>query len=608
MKNYALVILLLPFLLSAQNTFVKTIGTSQSDFGTSCIPVADGGSVLTICGGSATGTVQFGLVKTNHNGEIVWKHMFAHGYLLYAQQVISMPDGGFLVFGNKKVSAESYNTLFLLRTDQDGNELWIRSLATSMNDKAAGLIACSGGGFVTCSVKNSNTGGYPSALLIKYDDNGNLLWSREFGGSYNITPTAVTEMPDGSIAFVSGAKFAFAQFGHTLVTKTDASGNLLWSSFFFLDYDDEPYDIAADAAGELYVSGTTYRDGHQWDGFLLKVSSAGARLFNRFYNAGTSDGEKFRNVLPRPDGSVLLLGDVGSFEERDITLLSASGSSGQVQWAKRYPLSTQFTNYPYDLYRSSDGSILFTGDVRSPSYVRDAALIRTDAAGNIPCFNNEMTYEEEDTPFAVITMFLNAIDVVLPQMEPVLSLQPLEIITEKTVCENKLPLPGFGAGLNGAAVCPQSCLSFSDSTLNDPESWFWEFEGGTPATATDQHPQNICYGGEGVYTVKLTVTNSYGAVTATKQVLVTTDCSPVIPNVVTPNGDGVNDLFFIQALPADARYRILNRWGSEVFVSDEHTKSWDGKDKTGNEVSDGVYFYFLETPDGPYHGFVQVVR
>lgn len=79
----------------------------------------------------------------------------------------------------------------------------------------------------------------------------------------------------------------------------------------------------------------------------------------------------------------------------------------------------------------------------------------------------------------------------------------------------------------------------------------------------------------------------------------------VIPNVFTPNGDGVNETF---DLPFPySKVTILNRWGNLVWYGSKG-QSWDGKSQGGLNVSDGVYFYIVEAESKKYQGFVQVVR
>lgn len=71
----------------------------------------------------------------------------------------------------------------------------------------------------------------------------------------------------------------------------------------------------------------------------------------------------------------------------------------------------------------------------------------------------------------------------------------------------------------------------------------------------------------------------------------------IVPNVFTPNGDGVNDVFRIQGVPNPCwdtiHVEIYNRWGQLIYTSDEVEFSWDGKNSKGKEVSEGTYFVIL---------------
>lgn len=76
-----------------------------------------------------------------------------------------------------------------------------------------------------------------------------------------------------------------------------------------------------------------------------------------------------------------------------------------------------------------------------------------------------------------------------------------------------------------------------------------------------------------------------------------------IPNVFTPNGDNINDIFTITSnLTVHAKIYIFNRWGNEIFVFDDNLNVgsniiWNGKTKNSSEVVDGVYFYKIEITD-----------
>jgi len=83
------------------------------------------------------------------------------------------------------------------------------------------------------------------------------------------------------------------------------------------------------------------------------------------------------------------------------------------------------------------------------------------------------------------------------------------------------PVADFSA--DNTTINKGETVNFSDLSLNTPTSWSWEFEGGSPATSTDQNP-SVVYNDAGVFKVKLTVSNSLGSNTETKEGYITVSC------------------------------------------------------------------------------------
>jgi len=88
---------------------------------------------------------------------------------------------------------------------------------------------------------------------------------------------------------------------------------------------------------------------------------------------------------------------------------------------------------------------------------------------------------------------------------------------------------------------------------------------------------------------------------ATRQVTIHVDYNPQIPNIFTPNNDGVNDFFHIKNLPPESKIKIYNRWGNLIYSSADYHNDWT------TDVN-GVYYYVLEVKtDKVFKGFVEVV-
>lgn len=82
--------------------------------------------------------------------------------------------------------------------------------------------------------------------------------------------------------------------------------------------------------------------------------------------------------------------------------------------------------------------------------------------------------------------------------------------------------------------------------------------------------------------------------------------SIIIPNVITPNDDGKNDLFYLNFL--FEKVQIYNRWGQSLFESNHNESQWNGRTTSGNEVPDGTYYYIITTEKETFKGFIQLLR
>ena len=71
-----------------------------------------------------------------------------------------------------------------------------------------------------------------------------------------------------------------------------------------------------------------------------------------------------------------------------------------------------------------------------------------------------------------------------------------------------------------------------------------------------------------------------------------------MPNVFTPNGDGINDVFkpVIMSNIKKTKLLVYNRWGQQIFETENIKKGWDGK-TSGESVSDGTYFWIVTYTD-----------
>lgn len=120
------------------------------------------------------------------------------------------------------------------------------------------------------------------------------------------------------------------------------------------------------------------------------------------------------------------------------------------------------------------------------------------------------------------------------------------------------------------------------------------------------HPEFLTVNSPGMYIVQ--ATNSAGCSVMDSIQVLGMDCTPSVPNVVTPNGDGINDIFLIEhALNhPNNRLIILNRWGNIMYESAPYLNNF-----SPSAFLDGTYFYIYypneqDRPDKYEQGFFAV--
>jgi gliding motility-associated-like protein len=125
-------------------------------------------------------------------------------------------------------------------------------------------------------------------------------------------------------------------------------------------------------------------------------------------------------------------------------------------------------------------------------------------------------------------------------------------------------------------------------------SWTWDLGNDSTYTLGNDANQTATYALSGPYTITLTVIDAQGCEDTYTLVINVKDPDLIIPNVITPNGDGTNDFFILsEAYFKTYNVLIFNRWGNVVYNLENQTGTalWDGKTLNGTACTDGVYFY-----------------
>jgi len=128
----------------------------------------------------------------------------------------------------------------------------------------------------------------------------------------------------------------------------------------------------------------------------------------------------------------------------------------------------------------------------------------------------------------------------------------------------------------------------------------------TPSSGTTSTDSSITVSPSQTTTYTVSVTDSCSGTKLNRAFTVEVLCPIEIPNVITPNGDSYNDVFFIKNLNEYPKSELIifNRWGKIVYQNSDYQNNWDG-----TKHSDGTYFYILTLNNGKrYHGILTLIK
>jgi gliding motility-associated-like protein len=153
--------------------------------------------------------------------------------------------------------------------------------------------------------------------------------------------------------------------------------------------------------------------------------------------------------------------------------------------------------------------------------------------------------------------------------------------------------------VNASLLLPADTITFvNQSTGAASYFWNWDFGHSVTVNAFATFPE------PGTYPVMLKAYNASGCSDSVEHyITIVPPMDYFIPNVFTPNGDGVNDLFFVKSGQGVSvlKFEIFDRWGEKLY---DGLLGWDGT-YNGKLCEHGVYLYTVELQVTNYYAPVK---
>uniref|UniRef100_A0A7V4E3P4 T9SS type A sorting domain-containing protein n=1 Tax=candidate division WOR-3 bacterium TaxID=2052148 RepID=A0A7V4E3P4_UNCW3 len=325
----------------------------------------------------------FCLVKIGRGGDTLWTLKWSFSGFDEGHSVQQTSDGGYVIAGRTKPFGANKFDIFVVKTFDDGNLMWAKTFGGSYNEDGWAVKQTHDGGYIIAgSTESFGSGGY-NAYLIKLNGFGDTIWTRTYGLPYDEHAHSVQQTSDGG--YILGGSMYFLGSGgwwDFYLIKTDADGNVIWEKTYGGEYDEDCWSVIETSdGGYIAVGSTTSFGAGDYDIYLLKTDSDGDTLWTKtFGGAGVDQGWCVKETS---DGGYIIVGSTNSFGAGgyDVYLIKTN-ASGDTLWTKTFG-GTADDHGKY-VQQTSDGGYIITGSTYSDGAgCWDAYIVKTDENGNI---------------------------------------------------------------------------------------------------------------------------------------------------------------------------------------------------------------------------------
>ena len=325
---------------------------------------SDGGYILAGYTYSfGTGESDVYLIKLDSNGDTIWTKTYGGDSYDVGYCVQETSDGGYIIVGYTYSFGAGESDVYLIKTDSNGNVLWTKTFGGASYDMGYSVQETSDGGYVITGYTDSFGAGGSDVYLIKTDSNGNIAWTRTYGGSSSEAGYSVRKTPDGGY-IIAGYTYSFGSgWDDVYLIKTDSNGDTLWTKTYGGSVADGGKKVEVTPDGGYIIAGYTESYGAgDADIYLIKTDSIGDTVWTKTY--GGENYEISEAVYVTSDRGYIIAGYTESYGEGDFDIyLIKTDSVGDTIWTKTY--GGDSTDVSFSVIESSDGGYVVAGYTKS---------------------------------------------------------------------------------------------------------------------------------------------------------------------------------------------------------------------------------------------------
>lgn len=322
------------------------------------------------------------LVKTDALGNKLWQHTYDDEGINYESVTYlkEFPDGRILLAGTQ------FSSPHVKITDSNGDIISKKTFSSDTSYVIMHGAESPNEGFILMGTFYIDNFGVVELVLLKFDNDGNLLWKKSQPLTTIGTPSAVVVTPDGGFAIVGTLNLEIS------LTKLNSAGELVWNQSYQTSDNDFGYSIQLTPDNGFIIGGSSHGLGNNHFPVMLKTDSLGAAEWVEVFVDNLSGG--ITDIELTPDGGFVATGSIKEiFTFTNTGFILKTDSMGQVEWSKNFTNDNQKFAA---VKNTNDGGFILAGQFNGEMLLKKiggtttTSLEKTFLNSNLEVFPNPM--------------------------------------------------------------------------------------------------------------------------------------------------------------------------------------------------------------------------
>ncbi len=360
-----------------ESSWQVSLGSEAEERGHCVVGTPDGGyAVLGDRSQPGSEKTDFYLLKVDRNGKLEWERTFGGEGWERGYSLALTPDGGFILAGDTDSFGAGSCDAFLVKTNADGNRSWWRTYGGSGYDWAYSVLVTDDGGFLVVG-QTESYGSPPGVFLLRTDPSGEVVWQKKVDLGGASLANCLEADPQGGYVLCGWVIQAGRRDMEAFLLRVGENGDLLWSKCFGGEGDDwASCARTAPGGGYLLAGGTTSKGAGKYDAYLVMTDERGEPLWERTFGG---EGDDYgHGVCVLKGMGFALAGSVWSAGSGEDAYLAVTDGKGHLSWERSF--GGEGKDWAYSVLLAEDGDLVLVGGSNSRAGMgEDVFLVKVSA-------------------------------------------------------------------------------------------------------------------------------------------------------------------------------------------------------------------------------------